>query len=204
MEFLSDIFIQYWKEVVVAVMLTATLPFIRIYVRRQRAKMLKFFRGQKQLEQSLLEEEKKRKEAEELLAQERKAREESERKLQAETDAKPLYEQGEKYYADKNYNDALYYYRRAAELGHAPAQYSLGYMYENGKGVEYDYEEAVKWYRKTAEQEYAPAQYNLGVMYSCGMGVEEDNAEAVKWYRKAAQQGYTDAQEVLKRRGETW
>ncbi len=204
MEFLSEIFIKYWKEVVVAVMLTATLPFIRKYVRKQRANMLKFFREKEQLKQSLLEEEKKRKEAEELLESERKAQEELERKLQAETDAKPLYEQGEKYYADKNYNDALYYYRRAAELGHAQAQFKLGVMYYSGDGVKQDYVETVKWYRKAAEQEYAPAQYNLGLMYQCGYGVQQDKSEAVKWYRKAAEQGDTDAQEALKRLGETW
>lgn len=161
MEFLSEIFIKYWKEVVVAVMLTATLPFIRKYVRKQRANMLKFFREKEQLKQSLLDEEKKRKEAEELLAQERTAREESERKLQAETDAKPLYEQGEKYYADKNYNDALYYYRRAAEQGDTQAQYNLGHMYGNGEGVKQDYAEAVKWYRKAAQQGYTDAQEAL-------------------------------------------
>ncbi len=41
MEFLSEIFIKYWQEVVVAVLLTATLPFIRMYIRRQRARKKK-------------------------------------------------------------------------------------------------------------------------------------------------------------------
>ena len=74
MEFLRDIFLLYWKEVIVAVMLMLTLPFIRVYVRKQRAKMFKFFREKEQLKQSLLEEERKRREAEELLENERKIR----------------------------------------------------------------------------------------------------------------------------------
>jgi len=39
-----------------------------------------------------------------------------------------------------------------AEKGDAIAQYNLGVMYDEGKGVEKDEKEAVKWYRKAAEQ----------------------------------------------------
>ena len=95
MEFLSEIFIKFWKEVIVAVMLTAILPFIRAYVRRQRAKMMNFFKEKERLKQSLLEEEKKRKEAEEeierlraALEQEQQARQEAEQKYQAELQEK--------------------------------------------------------------------------------------------------------------------
>ena len=86
MEFLSEIFIKYWQEVVVAVLLTATLPFIRKYVRRKRKEMINFFKEREKLKQSLLEAENKLKEAGELLESERKSREELERKLQAETE----------------------------------------------------------------------------------------------------------------------
>lgn len=95
MEFLSEIFVKFWKEVIVAVMLTAILPFIRAYVRRQRANMMNFFKEKEKLKQSLLEEEKKRKEAEEeverlrsALEQEQKARAEAEQKYQAELQEK--------------------------------------------------------------------------------------------------------------------
>ena len=77
-----------------------------------------------------------------------------------------------------------------AEQGVANAQYSLGLMYDNGRGVPEDDKEAVKWYRKAAEQGYAKAQYNLGAMYFLGMGVPKDDKEAVKWWRLAAEQGY--------------
>ena len=45
------------------------------------------------------------------------------------------------------------------------AQYNLGSMYYNGRGVLQDYEEAVFWYRLSAEQGDAYAQRNLGLMY---------------------------------------
>ena len=88
--------------------------------------------------------------------------------------------------------------RLAAEQGNADAQYSLGVMYDDGRGVPQDGAEAVKWYRLAAEQGYSLAQFNLGVMYAHGSrGVPQDGAEAVKWYRLAAEQGRASAQHNL-------
>jgi hypothetical protein len=39
-----------------------------------------------------------------------------------------------------------------AELGHARAQTSLGFMYYSGLGTPVDYKSAVKWYRAFAVQ----------------------------------------------------
>jgi len=44
--------------------------------------------------------------------------------------------------------------RTRAELGVAPAQFSLGLMYTNGEGVTKDLTQAIAWYRKAAEQGY--------------------------------------------------
>ena len=98
------------------------------------------------------------------------------------------------YLHSDNSSEAVKWYRKAAEQGNAFAQYNLGNMYANGKGVPKNDSEAVKWYRKAAEQGYASAQCNLGIMYAKGEGVPEDDEEAVKWYRKAAQQGHTSSQ----------
>ena len=46
---------------------------------------------------------------------------------------------------------ALREWQPLAEQGYAGAQYNLGLIYANGKGVTQDYKEAVKWYRKAAE-----------------------------------------------------
>ena len=97
----------------------------------------------------------------------------------------------------KNYTQAVKWFRKAAEQGDAAAQNNLGSCYYNGHGVTQDYYEAVKWYRKAAEQGDADAQYNLGVCYERGQGVTQDYYEAVKWYRKAADQGDADAQNNL-------
>jgi TPR repeat protein len=99
-----------------------------------------------------------------------------------------------------DYNEAIKWYRKAAEQGNAPAQFNLGVNYENGQGVNQDYNEAVKWYRKAAEQGNATAQSNLGVMYENGEGVEKDDDVAVDWYTKSAKAGYANAIAVLKRK----
>jgi len=83
--------------------------------------------------------------------------------------------------------------RVLAEQGDAQAQYNLGVMYDNGKGVPQDYIKAVQWYTKSAEQGFAVSQYNLGVMYDNGKGVPQDYIEAAKWYRESAEQGFSKA-----------
>ena len=114
------------------------------------------------------------------------------------SDAEADLKKGKQLFNEKKYAEAVVYFRKAAEYGHALAQYNLGNCYDKGKGVEKDYAEAVKWYRKAAEQGIALAQYNLGVCYDNGDGVAKDYAEAVKWYRKAAEQGYEPAKKALK------
>jgi TPR repeat protein len=85
-------------------------------------------------------------------------------------------------------------YRLAAEQGEAPAQFLLGDIYEEGKGVPQDYVEAAKWYRRAAEQGYAAAQLLLGTLYAQGKGVPQSDAEATQWYRLASEQGDDEAQ----------
>jgi TPR repeat protein len=78
---------------------------------------------------------------------------------------------------------------------HTPiAQYSLGFMYDNGRGVMQDLTEAARLYTLAAEQGEAAAQSNLGYMCDQGRGVPQDLTEAAKWYRLAAEQGNAKAQ----------
>ena len=97
----------------------------------------------------------------------------------------------------KSSTEAAKWYRKAAEMGLAEAQYNLALMYVRGDGVAKDTATAVTWHRRSAEQEFAHAQHALGVMYALGEGVPKDPAEAVRWYRKAAAQGFAAAQSNL-------
>jgi TPR repeat protein len=93
--------------------------------------------------------------------------------------------------------EAVRWYRKAAEQGHANAQADLAYAYAEGKGVGVDQAEAAKWFRKAAEQGQSVAQFNLGVVYMQGTGVAQDYAEAVKWFRLRAEKDDADAQSLL-------
>jgi uncharacterized protein len=98
---------------------------------------------------------------------------------------------------EKDYAEAVKWYRKAAEQNYAPAQSNLGVCYEKGLGVEKDYAEAVRWFRKATAQSYALAQYHLGVHFHYGEGVEKDYVEAMRWFLKAAEQNHDGSQAFM-------
>ena len=83
------------------------------------------------------------------------------------------YDNGEGVPEDKE--EAMKWYRLAAEQGLARAQLHLGSMYQKGEGVPKNHKEATKWYLLAAEQELAHAQFNLGLMYDYGGGVPKND-----------------------------
>ena len=94
--------------------------------------------------------------------------------------------------------DAVRWYRKAAEQGRADAEFKLGYFHTvGGGGLARDMNEAAAWYKKAAEQNQSGAQYNLAVCYEKGLGVERDESSALSWYRKAAALGDTYAQKAV-------
>jgi TPR repeat protein len=107
--------------------------------------------------------------------------------------AGPL-EDGLDAYREGDFLKALHLWRPLAESGNGPAQYRLGLLYAEGKGVAPDDAEAARWFERAAEQGDAAAQYNLGVSYSEAIGVRKDNVAAAKWFRRAADQGMAYAQ----------
>jgi tetratricopeptide (TPR) repeat protein len=69
-----------------------------------------------------------------------------------------LFKEGLEHYESGDYSKTVECWQKAAERGHADAQFNLGLCYDSGQGVSQDYSEAVKWYRKAAEQGDADAQ----------------------------------------------
>jgi tetratricopeptide (TPR) repeat protein len=117
-------------------------------------------------------------------------------------DAKSQFELGNTFYhgnlgLEKNYAEAVKWFRKAAEQKSASSQYYLGLCYYNGEGVAKDYVQAVKWCRKAAEQNIALAQVSLGACYANDQGVARDYVEAYKWFLLASAQGCEDARERL-------
>ena len=62
------------------------------------------------------------------------------------------------------------------------AQFALGDLFFNGRGVPQDYGEAINWYGKAANQGHPVAQYLMGVLYREGWGADHDPMEAYKWF----------------------
>ena len=54
----------------------------------------------------------------------------------------------------QDYAQAIYWYRKAAELGNEKAQYSLGAMYHNGERVRQDMSIAKEWFGKSCDNGY--------------------------------------------------
>jgi TPR repeat protein len=97
-------------------------------------------------------------------------------------------------FKSEKFDLAVKWYTRAAEEGHAEAQFHLGRFFYNGTGVTQSYEKAVYWYSKVADQGLAIAQYNLGCCFEHGEGVDKDIGKAIDLYTDSALQGFPDAQ----------
>lgn len=101
----------------------------------------------------------------------------------------------------QNREKAEKYYRRAAKLGHAEAQESLGCLYEFAEKP--DYRRARKWYTRAFKQhsitnpDIAYAAYRLGWLHERGLGCKKDIKTACLLYRKAAKAGCAEAQRAL-------
>ena len=101
---------------------------------------------------------------------------------------------GSNAYLRKDYEKAHRLIFPLASKGNAVAQFFLGTMYDQGKGVPHNPMIAFKWYSLSAELGYSRAQFNLAEMYREGFITAQDFKKALKWYRLAAEQGLAEAQ----------
>ena len=112
-------------------------------------------------------------------------------------DAEAQYYLGTMYYTgdgvEKDYSQALRWFRLAALQGHTKAQFNVGGMYYNGTGIAQDYGQAAKWFRRAAKSGDTNSKSVLGLMYYYGEGVAKDAEMAAKWFREMALSGYEGA-----------
>lgn len=76
-----------------------------------------------------------------------------------------------------------------AKLGDSEAQYELGKLYFNGRGVEKSYTEAFKWFRKSADQGNINALHLIGLAYKDGKGVRQSYSKAKEYFGLACDKG---------------
>ena len=104
------------------------------------------------------------------------------------------YDEGIAAYDAGDHAKALSLFEKAAEHGHAYAQFNCGHMYYTGKGTELDDTRALYWFEKAAEQGDAQAQFRCGYMYYIDSGTDRNMAKATSWLKKAA--GQTEDKET--------
>jgi tetratricopeptide (TPR) repeat protein len=100
------------------------------------------------------------------LKQEAYAKEEEDAKkrhFKNQHEAEEQYEFGQHQENLKNYAQAIEHYEKAATYWHPEAQYRLGCLYYNGKGVIKDAEKARKWWEGADARGHEGARYNLRI-----------------------------------------
>jgi hypothetical protein len=97
----------------------------------------------------------------------------------------------------QNFDEAVKWFRKAANDKDPEAQYWMGYVYLHGTGVDKNLSEAVKWFRLSADAGQPWAQTVLGHLYERGLGVEKDDKKAFDYIQKAAIKGYPFGEEAL-------
>lgn len=102
-------------------------------------------------------------------------------------DSAELLRRGIACYNAKSYEEAVSWFRRAADKGNAEAMHRLGYCYFWGNGVTKSYEEAASWFRRAAENGYVDSMRWLSICYRNGWGVPKDQKQADYWLNKAEQ-----------------
>ena len=124
-------------------------------------------------------------------AEENKKRKMKRRKA---NDPAAMLQMGSDCYIEGDYDAAVEYYTKSAELGDPHAHYNLGCMYYEGKCVEKDYGMAIYHWEKAAIVGHPEARYNLGVIEEAMNGNVE---RSVKHFIIAANIGYEKSMKQL-------
>ena len=83
-----------------------------------------------------------------------------------------------------------------AEAGNLEASYTVGMIYDFGRGVNQDDMVAGIWYRLPAENGMAEAQLAMAVLFDSGEGILQNVVEAYAWSSIAADQGLARAERL--------
>lgn len=97
------------------------------------------------------------------------------------------WEQGVAAFQRGEYEAAFFHWLPVAEFGEPEAQFNLGLMYQEGRGVARHPRRAIWWFERAARQGHAEAQLNLCFMFAQGQGLlRPDLVQAHAWCNIAA------------------
>ncbi len=108
---------------------------------------------------------------------------------------------GRSYYrgegVNQSYEQAGFWYRKAAEQGNLKAMNNIGIMFLEGQGVKKDEAEGYRWIRMAAEKGDPHATYLCGKLLCEGRGVKKNTNEGIDWLKKSAALGNSTALALL-------
>jgi hypothetical protein len=99
-------------------------------------------------------------------------------------------------FQSEDYARALEILLPMAEAGNLEASYTVGVIYDFGRGVNQDDMAAGTWYRIAAENGMAEAQLAMAVLFDSGEGILQSVVEAYAWSSIAADQGLAKAERL--------
>ena len=108
-----------------------------------------------------------------------------------------MYIEGEKYYNNKQFQEARAKYEASAKQGYDKAQNKLGLMCILGQGGIINVEEGLRWLKISESQGGSDACKIIAYLYEKGIGVHRNYDEALKYYSKAAKKGDSIAKQRI-------
>ncbi|MDE6755379.1 MAG: sel1 repeat family protein [Muribaculaceae bacterium] len=96
---------------------------------------------------------------------------------------------------EKDYKEAIYWFRKSASNGNGDAMLEVGHCFEDGLGVLADNRIAAENYWRAAEKGNMEGAYRYAEMLRDGIGVAQDKRKAYYWFRKAASANFSDSAE---------
>lgn len=93
---------------------------------------------------------------------------------------------GANLYMNKEYKDAIEYYRLASAMGNVQAISNLGYCYLYGRDIEADTDTAIAYFELAADRQNVDASYKLGDIYGSDKWGKKDPELSIYYYRLAA------------------
>ena len=92
----------------------------------------------------------------------------------------------------EEYEKAMLWARKAAQMEQSMAFLALGRIYDEGLGVNVDHKEGLRWFEKAADKGDANAQNVVGNIYLNADYIDHNPSKAFKYYQMAAAQGHLD------------
>lgn len=96
-----------------------------------------------------------------------------------------------------NQEQALNWFKKAAEAGYVKAWFNVGTMYREGIGTPQDFEKAFEYYSKGTDLKATTSMFGKGYMLFKGLGCEQDYKQAFELFKESSQYGVLGSMYLL-------